>query len=317
MAVGVFDLLHTGHLHYFRQAADHGDELVVVVACDASVQERKHPPILPEQMRLELVDALAVVDRAVLGDEEDHFATVERVDPDVIALGFDDYHDTEDVESECSERGLDVDVVRASEHDDDLAGTRRIVRRILTEDAYREYAGLVEGGDPMTARIGVADTTFARIDLGQAAIDRLRTYAAENDVEIDIVRRTVPGFKDLPVAAKQLVEEDGADLVLALGQAGPEDIDKQCAHEASQGLQRAQLATNTHILEVFVHTDEADDPGRLRWLGENRAREHALNACHLLFEPETLTEMAGTGQREGFTDAGPITAKPDPPSEEA
>lgn len=145
MAVGVFDLLHTGHLHYFRQAAEHGDELVVVVARDASVQERKHPPILPEAMRRELVDALEVVDEAVLGDEEDHFRTVEKLDPDVIALGFDDYHDEEAIQEKAAKRGVDVDVVRATEHEDELAGTRRIVRRILTDDAYREYAGLVEG----------------------------------------------------------------------------------------------------------------------------------------------------------------------------
>lgn len=145
MAAGVFDLLHTGHLHYLRQARALGEELYVVVARDVSVRERKRPPITPETMRLELVAALNPVTEAVLGDEEDHFLTVERVKPDVIALGYDDYHSVEDVRAECKRRGLDVRVERVEEHTDDLAGTRRIVRRILSDPAYREYAQVEEG----------------------------------------------------------------------------------------------------------------------------------------------------------------------------
>lgn len=167
------------------------------------------------------------------------------------------------------------------------------------------------------AVVGIADTTFARVDMGGVVERTIRTYAEENGIEIACTRRTVPGFKDLPVASKKLIEEAGCDIVLALGQAGPEPIDKQCAHEASLGLQQAQLMTSTHILEVFIHTDEVpiDEPGKLRWVAENRAREHALNACWMLFEPDRMTKLAGTGQREGFEDEGTITEAPVPPEE--
>lgn len=146
MAAGVFDLLHPGHLHYLDEAATHGDELVVVIARDASVRERKHSPILPEKTRRELVAALKPVDRAVLGDTEDQMATVERLDPDVIALGHDDYHAEEDVKQAAKRRGVEVRVVRVSEHEDDLAGTREILRRIATSQRYRDYVqDLTEG----------------------------------------------------------------------------------------------------------------------------------------------------------------------------
>lgn len=170
----------------------------------------------------------------------------------------------------------------------------------------------------MTKRLGVADTTFARVDMGQAVLDRIETYRKENDVELEVLRRTVPGIKDLPACSKRLLSLEDCDVVVACGQVGPEEIDRQCAHEASLGIQQAQLLSDKHVLEVFVHTDEVpeDEKGRLRWLAENRAREHALNACWLLFEPDTLTELAGTGQREGFHDEGPIT-DPANPSEEA
>ena len=117
---------------------------------------------------------------------------------------------------------------------------------------------------------------------------------------------TVPGVKDLPVACKILIEERECDIVMALGMPGAEEIDKVCAHEASTGLIRTQLLTNRHIIEVFVHIDEASDDKELAWLADRRTREHAVNAYDLLFRPERLTKQAGTGQRQGFEDAGSI-----------
>jgi riboflavin synthase len=151
-------------------------------------------------------------------------------------------------------------------------------------------------------KIGIADTTFARFDMGQAAIDELKS----NRSGFKIIRYTVPGIKDLPVACKKLFEEQNCDLVMAFGMPGPEPIDKQCAHEASTALIYTQLLCNKHILEVFVHEDEAESESELAWLAEKRSREHAINALDLLFRPENLIKNAGKGLREGFKDAGSI-----------
>lgn len=151
-------------------------------------------------------------------------------------------------------------------------------------------------------RIGIADTTFARYDMAREAIDELKKHASG----IKIARYTVPGVKDLPVACKKLLEEQDCVAAMAFGMPGKEEIDKLCAHEASQGLIQAQLMTNKHIIEVFVHEDEAGDEKELAELCRNRAREHARNLINLLFHPEKLTKKAGTGQREGGPDAGPI-----------
>jgi riboflavin synthase len=149
--------------------------------------------------------------------------------------------------------------------------------------------------------IGIADTTFARADMGGAAISELKAMGTG----FKIVRYTVPGIKDLPVACKKLFEEQGCDLVMALGMPGGKAIDRQCAHEASTGLISCQLLTNKHIIEVFVHADEAKDDKELAWLAEQRAREHARNAYYLLFKPEELARNAGKGLRQGYEDAGP------------
>ncbi len=150
-------------------------------------------------------------------------------------------------------------------------------------------------------KIGIVDTNFARYDMARAAIRELRRGCSAQ-----VERRTVPGVKDLPVAAKRLIELEGCDVVMALGMPGPQEIDKTCAHEASTGLIMAQLMTNTHIIEVFVHEDEAGDERELASLAEQRTREHAKNVIKLLYHPEELTREAGTGQREGFEDAGPL-----------
>jgi riboflavin synthase len=151
-------------------------------------------------------------------------------------------------------------------------------------------------------KIGICETTFARFDMAAAAINEIKGQISN----INFIKRTVPGVKDLPVASKKLIEEEGCELVMAFGMPGPEDIDKVCAHEASTGLIQAQLMTNTHIIEVFVHEDEGKDEKDLKILVENRARQHADNVVKMLFKPDKFKREAGMGMREGREDKGPL-----------
>lgn len=147
-------------------------------------------------------------------------------------------------------------------------------------------------------RVGIADTTFARVNMGAIAIDELKKHGS-----VVIERYTVPGVKDLPVACKKLFEEYRCDICMALGMPGGKEKDRMCAHEASTGLISCQLMTNKHIIEVFVHEDEAENDAELAWLAEQRTREHAVNVTKLM-RPGTLEREAGSGQRQGFSDAG-------------
>lgn len=131
MATGVFDILHSGHLRYLEEAKLLGDELIVVVATDATVRKQKHEPITPETMRLELVQALKPVDRALLGKEGDMFEIVKEVAPDIIVLGYDQAFDEKNLEAELAKRGLKARVVRLSKYGEDLNGTRKIIKKII------------------------------------------------------------------------------------------------------------------------------------------------------------------------------------------
>ena len=50
MAVGIFDLLHAGHLHYVEQAKSLGEELIVVIAHDETVRKQKHEPVTGQDL---------------------------------------------------------------------------------------------------------------------------------------------------------------------------------------------------------------------------------------------------------------------------
>jgi riboflavin synthase len=154
------------------------------------------------------------------------------------------------------------------------------------------------------AKIGIADTTFARINLAKFAVE---TINKNSDHLIE--RYTVPGFKDLPVACKILVERYKCDIVIALGMAGTKEIDKQCSHEASMSLQSAQLLVGKHILEVFIHPDEAKSETDLLNIAKDRSAKHAMNALALLEGKEALSKNAGMGKRQGKSDEGPLNLK--------
>jgi FAD synthetase len=111
LATGTFDLLHPGHVYFLTQARALGDELFVIVARDSNVTH-KPKPIIPEEQRLEMVNALKVVDKAFLGSERDMFEPLKQIRPDIITLGYDQNFDTDFLEKELLKRGLPAKVVR-------------------------------------------------------------------------------------------------------------------------------------------------------------------------------------------------------------
>ena len=147
MATGVFDLLHPGHVYFLTEAKRLGDELVVVVARDSTARRFKHEPITSEASRVQLVEALKPVDRAILGHEGGSiYDILEEIRPDIIVLGFDQIHDEERILEECRKRGLKTRVVRLPKFEGDLDGTRKIVRKVAEWLTLQEKLQAVEGG---------------------------------------------------------------------------------------------------------------------------------------------------------------------------
>lgn len=110
---GVYDIIHPGHIYTLSSSKALGDVLVVSVARDVTVtKKRNSPPINDENTRRHLVQSIRYVDAAILGSEKDIFETVQRVKPDIIVLGYDQKHDSKQVEAESLKRGVKARVVR-------------------------------------------------------------------------------------------------------------------------------------------------------------------------------------------------------------
>jgi len=149
--------------------------------------------------------------------------------------------------------------------------------------------------------IGVVDTTFARVDMAKVAIETILQHLPR----ARIVRYTVPGIKDIPVAAKKVLEK--CDIAITFGWVGKSLVDKYSYLAASLGLILVQILTGKHVIDVTVHEDEAESEEELYRIAVDRARKHTLNLVTLLTKGgEGLTPYAGMGLRQGYPNAGPI-----------
>src|SRR5687767_5988777 len=89
---GCFDLLHRGHIDYLTKAADLGNVLIVGVNSDASVKrlgKNSSRPIQDEHSRALIIASLAVVESAVVFDEDTPLELIRFIQPDVIVKGAD------------------------------------------------------------------------------------------------------------------------------------------------------------------------------------------------------------------------------------
>lgn len=139
LASGVFDLLHLGHVKFLEEAKKAGGskaELVVIVARDSNVQQKKgRKPVMPENQRRALVESLKVVDKAVLGLE--HFdigEVIERIKPDVIALGYDQQEMERKVRKYVNVHSLGVKTIRIGKFEPDELNSSSKIRQKIVEN---------------------------------------------------------------------------------------------------------------------------------------------------------------------------------------
>jgi len=113
LAGGVFDIIHPGHIHTLNAAKALGDVLVVAIATDKTAQKmKKRPPLHNQELRRELVSCLSMVDKAIVGHEDDIFETVKAIKPDIIVLGYDQVHQKQFISDGCKRINLNVEIVR-------------------------------------------------------------------------------------------------------------------------------------------------------------------------------------------------------------
>ncbi len=116
---GTFDILHPGHLDFFKQAKKQGDYLIAVVARDSNVERIKSKkPVNNEHKRLLEVYEAVEVDLAVLGNKEDPYKVIEEQKPDIICLGYDQNSYSEGLSEELEKRGVKAEIIRLNPHNE-------------------------------------------------------------------------------------------------------------------------------------------------------------------------------------------------------
>uniref|UniRef100_A0A7C3YF95 FAD synthase n=1 Tax=Geoglobus ahangari TaxID=113653 RepID=A0A7C3YF95_9EURY len=131
VATGTFDIIHPGHIRFLEEAKKLGDYLIVIVAREKNVKH-KPKPVIPEEQRRRVVEALKPVDKAILGDLNDMFKPIEEIKPDVIVLGYDQHFDEEWLKRELEKRGIHSEIIRIRVKEEcELCSSAKIIERIL------------------------------------------------------------------------------------------------------------------------------------------------------------------------------------------
>jgi FAD synthetase len=142
LASGVFDLLHLGHVRFLEEAKKGGGpnaELLVIIARDNTAEKRKgERPILPENQRCALIASLKVVDEAILGYEDfDIGKVIEKVKPDVIALGYDQKDMERTLTDYVKQHDLNIKIVRIGKFSSDELDSSSKIKQKIIEDFKR------------------------------------------------------------------------------------------------------------------------------------------------------------------------------------
>ena len=105
---GCYDLLHSGHIEFFKQASQYGD-LYVGIGSDKTIEEYKHhKPMFPQEERLFMVSAVRYVKEAVINEGRgviDFLPSLDRIKPDIFVVNAEGGSDTK--RKICEERGIE------------------------------------------------------------------------------------------------------------------------------------------------------------------------------------------------------------------
>lgn len=165
---GCYDLLHSGHVEFFKQASQFG-ELYVGIGSDATYQEYKHrKPMFPEEERLFMVQSVRYVKEAYINQGSgviDFIPTLDIVKPDVFVVNAEGGSDEK--RQLCAERGIEYVELQRTPAEGLQARSSSGLKQALSQESYRSEAN----------RSGSVSSSFdsgipTRLDLAGTWIDQ-------------------------------------------------------------------------------------------------------------------------------------------------
>ena len=139
LIAGTFEIVHPGHLALIEEAEKHG-RVTVVLARDSTVARiRKRPSIIPEKQRLQVIEKIKGVDKAILGHEGmDLYRIVCEIKPDLVVLGPNQQFEEDELNRRFEKEKLDIKVTRMKElySECPYSSTSSIIHKILDMSNY-------------------------------------------------------------------------------------------------------------------------------------------------------------------------------------
>ncbi len=115
LTFGTFDVLHAGHEHFFREAREHGDHIITIIARDETVKTVKgRAPVNNERLRTKSLRKTGWTDKVMLGNREHKHKVILQHQPDVIVLGYDQFVFTQTIEKTLIDAKMNTEIVRAT-----------------------------------------------------------------------------------------------------------------------------------------------------------------------------------------------------------
>ena len=115
---GCYDLLHSGHVEFFRQAAEYGDLYVGIGSDETILHYKNHKTLYNEKERLFMVKAIRYVKDAYINSGSgimDFIPTVDFLKPDILVVNEDGA--SEEKRRFCEERGMEYIVLKRDPHE--------------------------------------------------------------------------------------------------------------------------------------------------------------------------------------------------------
>lgn len=154
---GCYDLLHSGHVEFFKQASQFGD-LYVGIGSDATYQEYKHrKPMFPEEERLFMVQSVRYVKEAYINKGSgviDFIPTLDMVKPDVFVVNAEGGSDEK--RQLCKERGIEYIELQRTPAEGLEARSSSGLKAALQKESSSSLSSSSEAGIP--TRLDLAGT---------------------------------------------------------------------------------------------------------------------------------------------------------------
>ncbi|MBU1177719.1 adenylyltransferase/cytidyltransferase family protein [Patescibacteria group bacterium] len=132
MVFGTFDILHLGHLDFFRQAKEHGDQLTVVVAHDETVKTIKGEyPIHKQTERMAEIEKQGIVDEVIAAQSGgDKLQIIRERQPAIICLGYDQRKFVGELERYIKGSNQNIKIIRARSYKPEIYKSSKLIKKI-------------------------------------------------------------------------------------------------------------------------------------------------------------------------------------------